>query len=51
MDVTRQWRDAWPPQGLAGAPNVNLRARPIAVEVTIDLEDWGKVRRVFEVPT
>ncbi len=51
MDVTRKWRDQWPPQGLAGDPNVNLRARPVAVEVTIDLEDWGKIRRVFEVPT
>ncbi len=51
MDVTRQWREAWPPQAPAGDPNVNVRMRPIAVEVTIDLEDWGKVRRVFEVPT
>lgn len=51
MDVTRQWRDQWPPRALAGDPNVNLRSRPIAVEVTIDLDDWGKVRRVFEVPT
>jgi general secretion pathway protein J len=51
MDVSRQWRDQWPPQGLAGDPNVNLRSRPIAVEVTIDLDDWGKLRRVFEVPT
>jgi general secretion pathway protein J len=51
MDVTRQWRDRWPPQGLAGDPNVNLRSRPIAVEVTLELVDWGKLRRVFEVPT
>jgi len=51
MDVTRQWREAWPPQAPAGDPTVNVRMRPIAVEVTIDLEDWGKVRRVFEVPT
>ncbi len=51
MDVARQWRDQWPPPGLAGDPNVNLRARPVAIEVTIELDDWGKVRRVFEVPT
>lgn len=51
MDVSRQWRDQWPPSGLAGDPNVNLRSRPVAVEVTIDLDDWGKLRRVFEVPT
>jgi general secretion pathway protein J len=56
MDLTRQWRDQWPPQGVPvaaapGAGDVTLRARPIAVEVTIDLDDWGKVKRVFEVPT
>jgi general secretion pathway protein J len=51
MDVSRQWREQWPPQALAGSPNINVRARPIAVEVTIELEDWGKIRRVFEVPT
>lgn len=51
MDVSRQWRDQWPPQGLPGDPNVNLRARPIAVEVTVELDDYGKLRRVFEVPT
>ena len=51
MDVSRQWRDVWPPQALAGDPNVNLRARPIAVEVTLDLDDWGKLKRVFEIPT
>jgi general secretion pathway protein J len=51
MDVTRQWRDQWPPPGLAGDLNVNLRSRPVAVEVTIELDDWGKIRRVFEVPT
>lgn len=51
MDVSRQWREQWPPQGLAGDPNVNLRARPIAVEVTIELDDYGKLKRIFEVPT
>jgi len=51
MDVTRQWRDQWPPPGLAGDLNVNLSSRPVAVEVTIELDDWGKIRRVFEVPT
>jgi general secretion pathway protein J len=51
MDVSRQWREQWPPQGLVGDPNVTMRTRPIAVEVTVDLEDWGKIKRIFEVPT
>jgi general secretion pathway protein J len=51
MDMNRQWKDSWPAQGAAGTPSIAFRSRPIAVEVTIDLEDWGKIRRVFEVPT
>jgi len=50
MDVARQWRDQWPAQGV-GDPRVQLRSRPVAVEVTLELEDWGKITRIFEVPT
>jgi general secretion pathway protein J len=49
MDVSFNWRDQWPPQALAGDPNANLRLRPIAVEVTLDLEDWGTIVRVIEI--
>jgi general secretion pathway protein J len=49
MDVSFNWRDQWPPQALAGDPNANLRLRPIAVEVTLELEDWGTIVRVIEV--
>jgi general secretion pathway protein J len=52
MDVTRQWRDVWPPQSsIANNATLNQRVRPIAVEVTIDLEDWGKIKRIIEVAT
>jgi len=27
----------------------SLRARPIAVEVTIEFKDWGRIRRLIEV--
>jgi general secretion pathway protein J len=49
MDVSFNWRDQWPPQALAGDPNANLRLRPIAVEVTLELEDWGTIVRVIEI--
>jgi general secretion pathway protein J len=52
MDITRQWRDTWPPQSaVANNATMNLRIRPIAVEVTLELDDWGKIIRIFEVPT
>lgn len=47
MDANRTWHDQWPPLGYspADAPWV----RPIAVEVTLDLEDWGELKRLMEV--
>jgi type II secretion system protein J len=49
MDLSFNWREQWPPQALAGDPTANLRLRPIAVEVTLELEDWGKIVRVIEI--
>jgi general secretion pathway protein J len=50
MDLSRRWRDRWPPQGVPGGQGLQLRLRPIAVEVTLELEDWGKLVRILEVP-
>jgi len=47
LDANRAWREAWPVDrntGLAGQ-----RARPLAVEFTIELEDWGRIVRLIEV--
>jgi len=51
MDVSRQWQTQWPPQSVAGAmgQELALRERPIAVEITLDTEDWGKLVRTIEV--
>jgi general secretion pathway protein J len=48
MTPSRDWVERWPTSdslGVAGSE----RQRPAAVEVTIDLEDWGEIRRVIEV--
>jgi general secretion pathway protein J len=48
MDLSKTWQPQWPPvtntQGVTA-----LRSRPIAVEITLDTEDWGKIVRVFEI--
>jgi len=51
MDLTHAWQPQWPPSTAAGALALesNLRVRPIAVRVTIDTEDFGKIVRIFEV--
>jgi general secretion pathway protein J len=51
MDQARVWHDDWPvPNTIQGTPGVTLRQRPIAIEVTLDLEDYGVITRVIEVP-
>jgi len=55
MDQSHQWTNQWPPltsgssASLGG--NQTLRMRPLAVEVTLVLDDWGKIVRIIEVPT
>jgi general secretion pathway protein J len=51
MDDARQWRDQWPAQVAPGDPSKSLRIRPLAVEVTLELEDWGRIVRIIEVGT
>jgi general secretion pathway protein J len=54
--ASRQWSTGWPP---AGSTNVTmtpatldlLLARPLAIEFTVVFEDWGRVQRLFEIPT
>ena len=43
----QSWHEQWPPLGYSGPDAARLR--PIAVEITLDLEDWGKLVRLVEV--
>ncbi|MDH4105920.1 MAG: type II secretion system minor pseudopilin GspJ [Gammaproteobacteria bacterium] len=47
LSPSQEWIERWPQPG--GNPLEQQRLRPAAVEVTIDLEDWGEIRRVIEV--
>ena len=47
MDSNRTWHEQWPPLGFS-APDTP-RLRPIAVEFTVELEDWGEIKRLVEV--
>ncbi len=46
MNDSRQWVDQWPATG-----TTTLRSRPFAVQVTVELEDWGEIVRIIEVAT
>ena len=54
--ASRNWRTDWPPSQPSGAvsPLVAepmLLPRPLAIEITLVLEDWGRITRLFEIPT
>ncbi len=53
--LSRQWRTEWPvvaPAGPVTPANVHLlMTRPLAIEFTVVFEDWGRVQRLFEIPT
>jgi general secretion pathway protein J len=48
MNASREWQNDWPPRD--GVGTTGLRARPLAVEFVIELEDYGRLRRIVEVP-
>ena len=53
--ASRNWRTDWPPNMPTGPVNPLqadlLLPRPLAIELTVVLEDWGRVQRIFEIPT
>ena len=50
MDMNRQWNEQWPPPGfIAAGPAALPNLRPVAVEINLELEDWGKIKRIVEV--
>ncbi len=47
LDANQAWQNQWPPASLVQP--ASLWTRPLAVEVTIEFKDWGRVRRLIEV--
>lgn len=45
MDSNRQWREEWPPAGINPPPKA-----PLAVELLVELNDLGEIRRLFRLP-
>jgi general secretion pathway protein J len=47
MNKSRAWQEQWPGSGSQNSGNAE--ERPIAVEISIELEDWGRIQRIVEV--
>ncbi|MDH3589104.1 MAG: type II secretion system minor pseudopilin GspJ [Gammaproteobacteria bacterium] len=46
LDASGEWSEQWPP---FGAGPDNTRARPRAIEIFIDHEQWGELTRIVEI--
>lgn len=46
LDGAHEWQSTWPPANREAA-GVQL---PRAIEVTLELEDWGRITRLFALP-
>lgn len=49
MPKTRSWVDTWPPAGTGGQTGAADFMRPLAVQVTLDTKEWGRIVRIFEI--
>ncbi|MEL7448832.1 MAG: type II secretion system minor pseudopilin GspJ [Pseudomonadota bacterium] len=47
LDQASEWQEDWPPLGAADPETV--RARPLALEIVIELEDFGLISRIIEI--
>jgi general secretion pathway protein J len=49
--ATHSWVDIWPPSSVRAESlaDSSFRQRPMAVEVTLDTKQWGKIKRIFEI--
>ncbi len=51
MSISRAWVDTWPPAGVSteSTQDSYYRMRPLAVQVTLDTQEWGQLMRIFEI--
>lgn len=50
MDASHRWLDSWQSNANTVDPRRQvLRTRPVAVEITLKLKDWGSLIRIVEI--
>ena len=50
LGADRQWVGYWPPESNTAAQNQDLMQMPLAVEISVDVDGWGRIVRLFRVP-
>lgn len=46
LDENAEWQEQWPPLNAGGASTAKS---PLAVEIVLTLNDWGDIRRIYQV--
>ena len=54
LDQNNEWQDQWPPlnaqtTAVASGGTAGTASGPVAIEVVLQLKDWGDIRRLYEV--
>jgi len=49
LDTSNQWQTQWPPSTAAAPGGGTPIPRPVAIELKIELEDWGEITRIIRV--
>ena len=50
MGQDRQWVGYWPPDSAGNAPSPDAVLMPQAIEISVDVNGWGRIVRLFRVP-
>jgi general secretion pathway protein J len=48
LDSEAEWHTGWPPLNTSASPGVSIPL-PVAVEISLTLIDWGKLKRLYKV--
>lgn len=47
LDEKNTWHNQWPPTDFSSSTPTDPSKLPLAIEFTLELDDWGKVTRLF----
>lgn len=49
LDANAEWQEEWPPLNATSSatPGVATVAAPLAIEIVLQLNDWGDIRRLY----
>ena len=47
LDQNAEWQEQWPPVNTGAGISGATAAKPLAIEIILELSDWGEIRRLY----